>query len=441
MYGYPDDEAKSKIGELMVNLKKASQLPRLCEGDFNLMLTSSDKKGGGNFKTHEANILREAVRECNFSDLGYVRHDYMWSNNRGGDQNLQEGLDRFFANEEWKERFPGAYVTYLDKRKSGHLPVLLSCKGIPNCTNDRRKWKLYRGGVWQVDVLKELFSEEEVKEIMKIPLPKFDTRDVWACNQTKDGEYSVKSAYHVALKQKREAQPSTSSMEQERVWKELWAIEAPPKIKNFGWQALQRGIPARAKILSRGIRVDDICPQCGEERESSLHLLTTCENAKGVWRISRLRLNVCVEGRFSFKDWVSKLSTCYKEKEWWSLFWCILWEIWNRRNGWDFEQKRREHIDVNHKAVSLIGEYSKAQGKPTNGNNAVVRDYDGDVVVAACKKKEGEYAVDVAEAMAMRFSLQIAIEAGFHKFILEVDNLKLFNHRWVMVKPLSSKLL
>ncbi|KAL2926896.1 Ephrin receptor 1 [Bienertia sinuspersici] len=275
------------------------------------MLTLSDKQGGGNFKTHEADILREAIRECNFIDLGNIGHDYTWSNNQGGDQNLQEGLDRFFANEEWKERFPGAYVTYLDKRK---------------------------GGVWQVDVLKELFSEEEVKEIMKIPLPKFDTRDVWAWNQTKDGEYSVKSAYHVALKQKREAQPSTSSMEQERVWKEL------------------------------------------------------------------------------LRNWV------------------------------DFEQKRRQHIDMIHKAVSLIGEYSKAQGKPTNGNNgvgfgAVVRDYDGDVVVAACKKKEGEYAVDVAEAMAMRFGLQIAIEAGFHKFILEVDNLKLFHHRWVMVKPLSSELL
>ncbi|XP_021747455.1 uncharacterized protein LOC110713305 [Chenopodium quinoa] len=62
------------------------------------------------------------------------------------------------------------------------------------------------------------------------------------------------------------------------------------------------------------------------------------------------------------------------------------------------------------------------------GIGGIVRDAEGDVLVAFCSTEKGCVSVDVGEAITMRGSLRIAMEAGFQKFILEIDNLKLFYH-------------
>lgn len=83
------------------------------------------KRGGNDFKFEEAAIFQNATHLCQMLDLGYVGYDFTWSNNRGGEDNVQERLDRFMANQEWKDLFMGSYVTHLEKRKSDHLPILL----------------------------------------------------------------------------------------------------------------------------------------------------------------------------------------------------------------------------------------------------------------------------------------------------------------------------
>lgn len=60
------------------------------------------------------------------------------------------------------------------------------------------------------------------------------------------------------------------------------------------------------------------------------------------------------------------------------------------------------------------------------GLGGVVRDFEGDVVVAMCNKMEGIDDVAVAEALRARQGLQIALEADYSNLILEVDNLRLF---------------
>lgn len=97
IYGHPEDEQKLKTGALLEHLNRKLNLPWVCGGDFHLMLTSNEKQGGNGFNINEAEILRKATNTCNFIDLGYLGHHYTWTNNRGGDENMQERLDRFFA--------------------------------------------------------------------------------------------------------------------------------------------------------------------------------------------------------------------------------------------------------------------------------------------------------------------------------------------------------
>ncbi|XP_021738354.1 uncharacterized protein LOC110704848 [Chenopodium quinoa] len=148
------------------------------------------------------------------------------------------------------------------------------------------------------------------------------------------------------------------------------------------------------------------------------------------------------------------------EKDWWDLFWCILWGIWLKRNAFLFEKRCVAVQDVFAKASGLVGDYAKAlevaaprvdKVVPLNqvwtppmlgaykintdaacfsdnsvGLGAVMRDWNGDVVVATCSVKMGSFDIVVAEALAARLGLSISLEAGLMPLILEVDFLQLF---------------
>uniref|UniRef100_A0A803L0Q7 Zinc knuckle CX2CX4HX4C domain-containing protein n=1 Tax=Chenopodium quinoa TaxID=63459 RepID=A0A803L0Q7_CHEQI len=111
-----EEEGTAKEGKVVRGFAKV--ISTLC-------LRQMKKKGGKEFNLVEAEILRNAIDVGELEDLGYLGHAFTWTNNRGGDKNVQERLDRFLVNKEWRELFSGAFVTYLSKRKSDHVPILL----------------------------------------------------------------------------------------------------------------------------------------------------------------------------------------------------------------------------------------------------------------------------------------------------------------------------
>uniref|UniRef100_A0A803NCE9 PGG domain-containing protein n=1 Tax=Chenopodium quinoa TaxID=63459 RepID=A0A803NCE9_CHEQI len=98
IHGHPDAENKYRTGMLLESLRGECDKPWLCGGDLNLMLNSGEKQGGKEFDVEEADILRNVVAQCNLEDLGYIGHEFTWSNNRGGEENIQESKD-----EKWLE--------------------------------------------------------------------------------------------------------------------------------------------------------------------------------------------------------------------------------------------------------------------------------------------------------------------------------------------------
>ena len=145
MYGHPEESKKGQTGELLRDLAMAEEnIPWLCGGDLNLMMWSTEKQGGGAFNFEEAEILRLAMDYCQLEDLGFIGHPFTWTNNRGGLENLQERLDRFVVNREWKALFGGSYVSHLEKRRSDHLPLLVCVKDRVGVMEKKRRKKLFR---------------------------------------------------------------------------------------------------------------------------------------------------------------------------------------------------------------------------------------------------------------------------------------------------------
>lgn len=334
------------------------------------------------------------------------------------------------------------------------------CNAIGATENIHLVRDLWHDREWNMETLGYYFPAGVVKEICKIPIPFFEDKDRWTWHFSNDGKFSVRSAYHMLIQNNACDKASSSSVQLGFDWNLVWNSNIPQKIKVFVWRALKSGIAAKSLLKLRGLCDDATCPMCGDKEESVLHLLVTCTEVRKIWYYSPLRLTVADVICPSLFDWVLALKTTFKEKRWWDLFWSLIWGIWLRRNSWVFEKKKKRDVDVIHKAVGIVGEFDAATAVHANhqpslkmnsvwqppfegilkinsdaatspisvGLGGVSRDYVGDVLVSTCMQVPGTFSVDVAEAMALRHALKINLEAGFSKFIIEVDNLKLYSH-------------
>ena len=88
---------------------------------------------------------------------------------------------------------------------------------------------------WKVDALKALFLPFAVETILNIPLSYNLPKDklIWVGNNR--GEFSVKSAYYIALNVINPAGSGECSHGDPRIplWKQIWQLKIPPKIRIF----------------------------------------------------------------------------------------------------------------------------------------------------------------------------------------------------------------
>ena len=68
----------------------------------------------------------KALDDCDhLADLGFVGPTITWNNKRGGGANVQERLDRYVVNSDWRLFFPEARVSNLSFSSSDHRPITL----------------------------------------------------------------------------------------------------------------------------------------------------------------------------------------------------------------------------------------------------------------------------------------------------------------------------
>lgn len=98
----------------------------LMAGDFNAVFDQQDKTGGKLVATCSTDAFRNIIDTNDLIDLGYCGHSFTWNNKRVGKANIQERLDRGFANGAWKALFPTFSLTHLPAIKSDHRPILIN---------------------------------------------------------------------------------------------------------------------------------------------------------------------------------------------------------------------------------------------------------------------------------------------------------------------------
>ena len=107
---------------------------------------------------------------------------------------------------------------------------------------------------WDVDLLQALFKPEEVQLIQGISLGDVSTRDRLIWPHTQFGTYTVKSGYNLLSKEKENSNPLNNNLApSQKVWKIIWSLSVPPKVRNFLWRAAKNAIPVKTNLVKRQV--------------------------------------------------------------------------------------------------------------------------------------------------------------------------------------------
>lgn len=114
--------------------------------------------------------------------------------------------------------------------------------------------RLANGG-WNEVLIKEVFFPVDAEAIIRQPMGQ-QGHDRWAWEPEKSGIYSVRSPYKLLFKEE-ENQNHEPGASTDGLWKIIWNLEIPPKVKVFWWRVVHEFLPARHILWKRHIERAD----------------------------------------------------------------------------------------------------------------------------------------------------------------------------------------
>nr|AAD32950.1 putative non-LTR retroelement reverse transcriptase [Arabidopsis thaliana] len=211
-------------------------------------------------------------------------------------------------------------------------------------------------GRWNEDLLCKLIHQNDIPHIRAIRPSITGANDAITWIYTHDGNYSVKSGYHLLRKlsqQQHASLPSPNEVSAQTVFTNIWKQNAPPKIKHFWWRSAHNALPTAGNLKRRRLITDDTCQRCGEASEDVNHLLFQCRVSKEIWEQAHIKLcpgDSLMSNSFNQNlESIQKLNQSARKDV--SLFPFIGWRIWKMRNDLIFNNKRWSIPDSIQKAL------------------------------------------------------------------------------------------
>jgi ribonuclease HI len=341
------------------------------------------------------------------------------------------------------------------------LAPIPSGASVDFCLNESRR-------AWDVDTVRSVFEEDVANQILQIPISRRGGEDFVSWPFTKFGVYTVRSAYNMArtesffVERSKHGGDASSAVEEDtQMWKKLWAISAPGKMKIHLWRFAHDCLPSGVQLCRRHIPADTGCIHCNLE-ETAAHAFLFCQYAKEVWREIKPLYNIQLRRKFytSNKTWVFDFLARASVKER-----CVLavgfWHLWLARNGVrNGEPMKHPHAVAEQiKAYVEMIELHILSPSPSNrrdtssstprwspppegtvlinvdaalfslsrrmGIGVVIRNHIGECLLVCSQLQEEITTPEIAEALAVRRAVTLAAEEGFDKVRVLSDCLSL----------------
>lgn len=128
---------------------------------------------------------------------------------------------------------------------------------------------------WDIQALKSVVTPAEVEAISAVPISVCNREDQLMWHLDSKGQFCVKSGYRVAIGNHHAqllATPTTSFRVPENVWKNIWHLPLPPKLRHFWWRVCNNLLASKHNLWLRKCSGDGVCPICHRDPETVEHL-------------------------------------------------------------------------------------------------------------------------------------------------------------------------
>lgn len=149
-------------------------------------------------------------------------------------------------------------------------PILLDTRNDGNLV-----WHYieHESRAWNLDALQDTFNGPTIERILAIPLPPCEVEDQLIWTLTKHGSCSVRTGYWLGMSS---YQIVNAPTQLDDIWKKIWKLNWPPKLKHFLWRACKNSLPVNVVRHHRHIAASPDCIRCDGGQESICHALLDC---------------------------------------------------------------------------------------------------------------------------------------------------------------------
>ncbi|KAF9596825.1 hypothetical protein IFM89_013873 [Coptis chinensis] len=138
-------------------------------GDFNIVTTATERKGGCSPCQLAVNEFVEFINKNALLDSTNLGYKFSWCNKRIGERRMLQKIDRMLVNQQWMEAAAGWKSKILKRKFSDHSPVVGWLTSIPKPTNIpfrfKRIWINHEG-------LKEVVKQSWEEPLEDVPIRK-----------------------------------------------------------------------------------------------------------------------------------------------------------------------------------------------------------------------------------------------------------------------------
>ncbi len=155
-YGNPEHNRRMESWDLM---RAECSLPWLVCGDFNEIVDNGEKLG---FQSRAQRLIanfREALTDCELSNLGFQGPKFTWSNLQSNENVIFARLDKGVSTWEWLRLFPATRVRIIPFAPSNQHAIMVDCN-VEAVQPSRKKHKFRFEAMW----VKREGCEEVIKK-------------------------------------------------------------------------------------------------------------------------------------------------------------------------------------------------------------------------------------------------------------------------------------